>query len=48
MEHSLKATGMAHEMPQIRAYADSDHVFIAWRPDAPIPGRIRICRLQFR
>lgn len=25
-------------MSQIRAYTDSDHVFIAWKPDAPIPG----------
>jgi phosphatidylserine/phosphatidylglycerophosphate/cardiolipin synthase-like enzyme len=38
MEHSLKATGRVREMPQIRAYTDSDHVFIAWKPDAPIPG----------
>lgn len=25
-------------MPQIRAYVDSDHVFVAWQSDAPIPG----------
>ena len=37
MEHPLTAKGTA-KVPQIRAYADSDHVFIAWKPDAPIPG----------
>jgi len=31
---------LAHyrEMPQIRAYVDSDHVFIAWKSNALIPG----------
>jgi phosphatidylserine/phosphatidylglycerophosphate/cardiolipin synthase-like enzyme len=34
------AAGAAHyrEMPRIRAYVDSDHIFIAWQLDAPIPG----------
>jgi len=25
-------------MAAIRAFADSDHAFVAWRVDAPIPG----------